>query len=78
MDDLEKLSALHTFPQRDVLAAAGRYLRSEAMPRDVEDHGDPPAFVGTSHRDFPFDFETVQAIASGDFQMRVFLTLALA
>jgi hypothetical protein len=68
MDDLEKLSALHTFPQRDVLAAAGRYLRSEAMPREVEDHGDPPAFVGTSHRDFPFDFETVLGFYDADLR----------
>jgi hypothetical protein len=66
MGDLEKLSELHTFPDRDMGAAAGRYPRSEAMPTEVEDHGDPPAFVGISHRDFPFDFETVLGLYDVD------------
>ena len=56
---MEVLSAVHTNPGADVSAATGRYTRPEAMVGEVNDDGQPPAFIGVSHRDFPFDFEAV-------------------
>jgi hypothetical protein len=50
---------LYTPPDRDVRAATGRHPRSDAMYTEGEDNREPPAFIDTGHRDFPWDFETV-------------------
>ena len=63
---LKILSELHTHPHLDISAAMGRYARGEAMFGEINDQGEPPAFAGTAHRDFPLDFETVLGFYDAD------------
>lgn len=63
---LKVMSEIQTHPSQDLSAIASRYVRSEAMFSEINDEGDPPAFIGVSHRDFPFDFESVLGFYNAD------------
>lgn len=56
---LQVLAEIYNPHHIDMGVATGRHAPANAMFEEIKDEGDPPAFISFSHRDFPFDFETV-------------------